>query len=171
WEARANLINKYGWTNGNQLILQLVTDGMNLSPPNPTYLQARDAILQADVVDTGGVNQSELWAAFAKRGMGVTATCPATSTTLGIHEAFDIPDALAITPFAGFIALGPVGGPFVSNSMAMTLTNVSTNTISWTTANVASWLDLSVTAGILDPGTATNVVVSVNDSATNLAAA
>jgi len=40
WEARANLINKYGWAIGNQLILQLVTDGMNLSPPNPTFLQA-----------------------------------------------------------------------------------------------------------------------------------
>ena len=36
WDARANLISKCGWTNGNWLMLQLVTDAMNLSPPNPT---------------------------------------------------------------------------------------------------------------------------------------
>ncbi len=54
WEARANLINKLGYSAGNQLILQLVTDGMNLSPANPNYLQARDAIIQADLVSNGG---------------------------------------------------------------------------------------------------------------------
>ena len=79
WEARANLINKLGYAAGNQLMLQLVTDGMNLSPANPNFLQARDAILQADLVDNGGANRAELWAAFAKRGMGVSATSPASS--------------------------------------------------------------------------------------------
>ena len=54
WEARANLINKLGYAAGNQLMLQLVTDGMNLSPANPNFLQARDAIIQADLVDNGG---------------------------------------------------------------------------------------------------------------------
>ena len=83
WEARANLINKYGWAVGNQLILQLVTDGMKLTPPHPNFLQARDAIIQADLVDTGGANRNELWAAFAKRGMGFSATSPASSTTTG----------------------------------------------------------------------------------------
>jgi len=62
WEVRANLVNKYGWAVGNELALQLVTDGMNLSPPNPTFLQARDAIIQADVVDNAGANRKELWA-------------------------------------------------------------------------------------------------------------
>jgi len=89
WDARANLINKYGWAIGNQLILQLVTDGMKLSPPEPNFLQARDAILQADLVDTGGANSGELWAAFAKRGMGLSATSPNSTTTVGLHEAYD----------------------------------------------------------------------------------
>jgi uncharacterized repeat protein (TIGR01451 family) len=91
WEARANLVNKYGFAVGNQLILKLVTDGMNFSPANPNFLQARDAILQADQVDNGGANVGELWAAFAKRGMGFTATSPVSSTTVGLHEAFDVP--------------------------------------------------------------------------------
>jgi hypothetical protein len=33
WEARANLINRYGFAVGNRLALQLVTDGLNLTPP------------------------------------------------------------------------------------------------------------------------------------------
>jgi hypothetical protein len=90
-EARANLINKYGWAVGNHLILQLVTDGMKLSPANPNFLQARDSILQADQVDNGGADLAELWAAFAKRGMGYSATSPSSSTTTGLHEAFDTP--------------------------------------------------------------------------------
>ena len=91
WDARANLINKYGWAVGNQLMLQLVTDGMNLSPANPTFLQARDAILQADQVDNGGLDLTELWTGFARRGMGKSATSPSSSTTTGLHEAYDIP--------------------------------------------------------------------------------
>jgi hypothetical protein len=90
-EARANLINKYGWAVGNQLIMQLVTDGMKLGPANPNFLQARDAILQADQVDNGGADLWELWTAFAKRGMGHSATSPSSSTTTGLHEAYDVP--------------------------------------------------------------------------------
>jgi uncharacterized repeat protein (TIGR01451 family) len=91
WEARANMIAKHGFTNGNRMILQLVTDGMKLSPVDPTFLQARDAIIQADQINNGGSNFFELWSAFAKRGMGSSATCPASGTTAGIVEAFDLP--------------------------------------------------------------------------------
>src|SRR5262249_47173796 len=38
-EVWANLIAKYGFQ-GNQLMLQLVTDGLKLTPALPTYLQA-----------------------------------------------------------------------------------------------------------------------------------
>ena len=50
WDARANLITKHGFAAGNRLILQLVTDAMNLTPANPTFTQARDAVLQAESV-------------------------------------------------------------------------------------------------------------------------
>jgi len=90
WEARANLVRKYGFA-GNQLMLQLVTDGMKLTPPQPNFLQARDAILLADLVNNGGANAGELWAAFAKRGMGFSARSPDGSTTIGVVEAFDTP--------------------------------------------------------------------------------
>jgi uncharacterized repeat protein (TIGR01451 family) len=90
WEVRANLIAKYG-TNGNQIALQLVTDAMALCPPNPNFLQSRDAILLADRVNNNNANYAELWRAFAKRGMGSSATSPDSSTTRGVVESFDFP--------------------------------------------------------------------------------
>jgi len=91
WEMRVNLVAKHGWTNGNRLALQLVYDGMRLSVPNPNFLQLRDAILQADLVGSGGANHPEIWAAFAKRGMGGSATSPSSDTCIGVFEAFDLP--------------------------------------------------------------------------------
>lgn len=42
-------------------------------PCSPNFIQARDAILDADTALTGGENQCELWTAFAKRGLGSDA--------------------------------------------------------------------------------------------------
>ncbi|KAG8692267.1 Fungalysin/Thermolysin Extracellular metalloproteinase 5 [Ceratobasidium sp. 395] len=58
---------------GNTLALQLVVNGMKLQPCNPTFAQARDAIIQADGVLTGGENKCLLWSAFASRGLGTDA--------------------------------------------------------------------------------------------------
>ena len=74
WDARANLISKLGYTNGNRLMLKLTMDAMKLGPANPNFLESRNAILLADEINTGGQNALELWAAFAKRGMGYAAT-------------------------------------------------------------------------------------------------
>jgi hypothetical protein len=93
WDVRAQLYAAYGFA-ANDLILQLVVDGMKLSVANPTMLQARNAILQADMVDSGGSNLGYLWTGFAKRGMGNSATSPASSTTSGIVEAFDVPSLI-----------------------------------------------------------------------------
>jgi large repetitive protein len=91
WGVHANLVTKHGWTVGNEMALQLATDGMKLTPPSPNFLQARDAILLADRIDNGGANQVEIWSGFAKRGMGFSATSPAGTTTAGVHEAYDLP--------------------------------------------------------------------------------
>ena len=101
WEVRANLIRKYG-PSANQLMLQLVTDGMKLTPASPNFLQARDAILLADQVNNGGANYLDIWRGFAKRGMGYSATSPASTTTSGVVEAFDLPGLqVAVAGVAG----------------------------------------------------------------------
>ncbi len=169
WDARANLIAKYGFTNGNRLILQLVTDGMTLTPANPTFVQARDAILQADLVDNGAMNQHELWLAFAKRGIGMSATCPVSTTTAGVSEAYDVPDLLLIVPATTFSASGPVGGPFTPASQGYTLYNTGTNSLSWSVSATAPWVSFSASNGVLAPsGGFTNVVLSLNSAASNL---
>ena len=96
WEMRANLIRKLGPEAGNNLALQLVTDGLKLSPPNPNFVQARDAILLAERMWSGGTNSAELWSAFAKRGLGFNAKAPESYTTSGAQESHDLMPALAV---------------------------------------------------------------------------
>jgi uncharacterized repeat protein (TIGR01451 family) len=169
WEARANLIGKHGFAAGNQLVLELVTDGMNLAPPNPTFVEARDAIVQADLVKTGGANRLELWAAFAKRGLGFGARAPRVSTTIGVVEGFDVPDDLLVADAEAFVANGPEGGRFAPASRSYTLSNVGTNTVTWSLAGTASWLDLSPRTGTLLVGAEpVEVTVALNAVAANL---
>ncbi len=59
---------------GNTLALQLVVDGMKLQPCRPTFQDARDAILAADKVLTGGDNYCAIYKGFAKRGLGPEAS-------------------------------------------------------------------------------------------------
>ncbi|RMG83399.1 MAG: DUF11 domain-containing protein, partial [Bacteroidetes bacterium] len=93
WEMTWNLINKHGFepdifntssTAGNVVALKLVIEGLKNTACNPTFIDMRDAILAADVSLNSGANQDEIWAAFAKRGLGFSAT-------VGGHEAFDLP--------------------------------------------------------------------------------
>ncbi|KAJ3117145.1 Fungalysin/Thermolysin Extracellular metalloproteinase 5 [Phlyctochytrium bullatum] len=55
---------------GNTDLFKLVLEGMKIQPCNPTLVQARDAILQADRVRFGGANRCEIARGFAKRGLG-----------------------------------------------------------------------------------------------------
>ena len=82
WDVYWNLVDKHGFnpnpyeswrTGGNNLMLQLVTDGMKFQPCEPGFVDARDAILAADKALTDGANQCEIWAGFAKRGLGYRA--------------------------------------------------------------------------------------------------
>lgn len=58
---------------GNSLIVQLVLNGMKLQPCRPSFFDARDAIIQADKILTGGENFCELWSGFSARGLGPDA--------------------------------------------------------------------------------------------------
>jgi len=82
WETYWNFVGVYpfnsDWYNaaaggGNQKILKNVVDGLKLQPCNPTFINARDAIIQADVNNFGGANRCLLWKGFAKRGLGKNA--------------------------------------------------------------------------------------------------
>jgi extracellular elastinolytic metalloproteinase len=54
---------------------------MNSQPCSPNFVQARDAILDADVALTGGANKCDIWKGFAKRGLGSGAKYSSTKRT------------------------------------------------------------------------------------------
>src|SRR5206468_9470471 len=68
---------------GYRLAWQVVVDGLKLTPANPSFLQARDAILLAlkDLRDQHRISESThqlalraAWKAFANFGMGIDAS-------------------------------------------------------------------------------------------------
>ncbi|PSK46005.1 cytokinesis protein 3 [Elsinoe australis] len=61
-------------TDGRWLMMKLVTDGLALQPCNPSFLQARNGIVDAEVALTGGQYSCEVWRGFAKRGWGIGAS-------------------------------------------------------------------------------------------------
>ncbi|QQX77806.1 MULTISPECIES: T9SS-dependent M36 family metallopeptidase [Aequorivita] len=98
WDLTWDLIDEYGFdpdiyngTGGNNIALQLVMDGMKLQPCSPGFVDGRDAILEADDIANGGANRCLIWRAFAKRGLGVSATQGSTDSKADGTEAFDVP--------------------------------------------------------------------------------
>ncbi|KAG8916760.1 hypothetical protein FRC01_002885 [Tulasnella sp. 417] len=60
-------------TAGNVVFLHLLVDALALQPCNPTFVDARKAIIQADKNRYGGANRCILGKAFADRGLGENA--------------------------------------------------------------------------------------------------
>ncbi|RHZ75747.1 hypothetical protein Glove_209g57 [Diversispora epigaea] len=79
---------------GNTLALQLVVDGLKLQPCRPSFIDARNAIIQADEILTNGDNLCEIWKGFAKRGLGEKARVIGGGPWGGgiRKESYSIPD-------------------------------------------------------------------------------
>ena len=71
---------------GNALAVQLVINGMKLQPCTPKFISARDAILQADIILTGGENLCEIWGGFASRGLGPGAEVTGGPYEIGVRK-------------------------------------------------------------------------------------
>ncbi len=63
---------------GNRRWIQLVYDAWLLMPPDVSMVDARDAMLAADLLRFDGANQDTLWDAFAKGGLGQGAASDTT---------------------------------------------------------------------------------------------
>jgi extracellular elastinolytic metalloproteinase len=89
WEVFVNLVTAHGHEEGERLMLLYLVNGLKLTPANPTFTQARDAIIDA-IQNLGPADEPLAWQGFAKRGMGKNAQSPpAVSTTLaGVVESF-----------------------------------------------------------------------------------
>ncbi|KAJ3517106.1 hypothetical protein NLJ89_g723 [Agrocybe chaxingu] len=58
---------------GNVVFLRLFIDSLAIQPCNPSFVQARDAWIQADVNRYGGKHRCTVFKAFASRGLGAKA--------------------------------------------------------------------------------------------------
>src|SRR3989442_11473240 len=106
WEARANVIARLGGAAGNDRMLQVVTDGMKLTPAIPTFTQARNAIIQADCAGFAGADEIDLWRGFAKRGLGYSAVAP-PSISLALTAVLE---ALVLPLVSGAPVIGDTAG-------------------------------------------------------------
>jgi hypothetical protein len=86
WDLTWAYIGKYGFstniysgTAGNNKVMRLVLDAMKLQPCNPSFIQARNAIISADQATTGGKDYCMIWKVFARRGLGVNASSGSNS--------------------------------------------------------------------------------------------
>ena len=108
FELRRALIAAHGEADGSKRILELVTGGLRLSPPEPSYLDMRNSILMADTA-SGGADHDLIWKVFAHRGMGYDAQSTDGNDT---------------QPVAGF-ALPPAAGT-ATGSVSGSVTDIDT---------------------------------------------
>ncbi|HMJ88551.1 MAG TPA: M36 family metallopeptidase, partial [Candidatus Acidoferrum sp.] len=167
WEMRTALLRSMNVTSAtygeaNDFVMQIVADGMDFTPPNPTFTQARDGIITAERQITGGTNSQIIWAAFAKRGLGWSALAPDSSTTAGIVEAYDVPvvPTFLVTPDSLMFS-GPRDGniePALANFLVQ---NQSSSALQWFVSSSAP-LIVMPTNGILLPHGSQVVTVFTN---------
>ena len=98
WDLTWAFIDEYGFdsdllngTGGNNKVMQLVIDGLKLSPCSAGFVDMRDAILLADELTNDGVNECLIWNVFAIRGLGYLADQGNADDRTDQIEDFSIP--------------------------------------------------------------------------------
>lgn len=94
WEARSRVIAQHGGdvALGNETMLGIVTDALFLTPLEPGFIEARDALFDADCAANACSHEQALWEGFADRGLGYGAEGSlGHATHNGIRESFAVP--------------------------------------------------------------------------------
>ena len=143
WDLRTELVRRYGPEDGVERARRLVTDGMRLTSAtslrNPTFLDARDAILEADLAWGEGAGSSEgeapdhdlIWRVFARRGMGYFAS---TDSAYGAYDPapyanFDLPPTETATgTLSGTVTDADTGTALPGATVSLPGTTVSATT-------------------------------------------
>jgi extracellular elastinolytic metalloproteinase len=89
WDLRTALVAALGQQQGSDEAERLITQGMRLSPPEPSFLDMRNAILAAEA-GAGNAYRTLIWRAFADRGMGYFAAVTGSSDTTPTED-FTVP--------------------------------------------------------------------------------
>jgi len=107
WDMTWNIIQQegidgdiYHGTKGNNIALQLVMMGLKLQPCSPGFLDGRDAILKADSLLYGNRHKCAIWNAFARRGMGKSASQGSSDNYQDQTAATDLPSGVGLSTTA-----------------------------------------------------------------------
>jgi hypothetical protein len=127
---------------GNVAAMKLVNEGLRLQPCSPSFVQARDAIFQADLLLFNGRYRCAIGKAFARRGLGYLASSGVSTNDRSVKEDFtEFPVASLSSPAAVNICSGQ---PFTYTA---TTTQAGVFTYSWIRSSVV---------GISTPATSGN---------------
>ncbi|MCM3871622.1 MAG: M36 family metallopeptidase [Pyrinomonadaceae bacterium] len=174
WEVRSRIIaaNAGDVPTGNQIMLQIVTDAMKLTPINPNFTDARDALIDADCVTNACANEQSIWDGFADRGLGYGARPSSAfgfapvATHQGVVESFTAPNldvqSVAVDDSLGNnnTAIDP-GEPI---SITVTLTNPWRNA-SKNVASATATLATSTAGVVIVDGNSTYPAIPAQGSA------
>jgi uncharacterized repeat protein (TIGR01451 family) len=96
WDLYWAMVEKYGYdadltnpNSGNARAVQLVMDGMKLQPCSPGFIDGRDAIMLADIINNNGEDTCLISSVFARRGMGIFASQGSNTSAVDQVEDFN----------------------------------------------------------------------------------
>lgn len=139
---------------------RLVLNGMKFTPTRPSFLNARDGILQADQNLNGGANRCTIWTVFARHGMGVSAVGNDGTTHVA---ATDLPSDCGGT--CSF-SINPTSASFAAAGGSGSVTVTTGAGCNWTAASNSSFI--TITSGASGSGSGTvSYSVAANTSTTS----
>ncbi|MFP2927497.1 myxosortase-dependent M36 family metallopeptidase [Pyxidicoccus sp. 3LG] len=91
WESYVALLRAHPFQEAQDRMKSYVVNGYKMTPVSPTYTEARDAVLAAAYANDPADGQ-RIWAAFARRGMGVGAVAPVRTSVnhAGVVESYQL---------------------------------------------------------------------------------
>lgn len=180
WEVYWGLVDKYGFStdpfnangnSGNQRAMLYINQGLKNTICQPTFVNARDGIIQAATSTHGGEDVCLLWEKFAAFGLGTNAVSGGPNSTTPTN-GFQIPASCACSP-SPVANAGPDQSICPGQSVTIGTPAVAGNTYSWspggqTTAQVsvspAATTTFTVTANTTCGSASDSVVVNVGTS-------
>lgn len=136
----------------------LVLNGMKFTPNRPSFLNARDGILQADQNMFAGANRCAIWTVFARHGMGVSAVGnDGTTHTAATNVPADCGGTCSFS-------ISPTSASFAAAGGTQAVTVTTQAGCNWTAASNNSFI--TVTSGASGSGSGTvNYAVAANTGA------
>lgn len=131
WDLRTTL--------GAAISDRIVLNGMKFTPNRPSFLAARDGILQADQNLNGGANRCAIWTVFARHGMGVSAVGNDGTTHVA---ATDVPAECGGNPCAT-ASINPTSASYAAPGGTGTVTVTANAACNWTAVSNSSFITIT----------------------------